>query len=122
MRDEMGILFQDEQFKELYPLCGQPAEAPWRLALVTLMQFMEDLTDREAADAVRGRIDWKYALGLDLNDQGFDYSILSEFRSRLLLGKAESKLFEVLLDWCRQKRYLKPVDSSAPSPLTSLQQ
>ena len=57
MRDEMGILFKDEQFIKLYPQRGQPAEAPWRLAMVTLMQFMEDLTDREAADAVRSRID-----------------------------------------------------------------
>lgn len=107
MRDEMGILFRDEQFIELYPHRGQPAEAPWRLAMVTLLQFMEDLTDREAADAVRGRIDWKYVLGLDLNDQGFDYSILSEFRSRLLLGKAEARLFDILLEWCKQKGYLK---------------
>ncbi len=107
MRDEMGILFQDEQFIDLYPQRGQPAEAPWRLAMVTLLQFMEDLTDREAADAVRGRIDWKYVLGLDLNEPGFDYSILSEFRTRLLEGKAEAKLFDTLLAWCQKQGYLK---------------
>jgi transposase len=46
----------------LFPSRGQPAEAPWRLALVTLMQYAEGLTDRQAADAVRTRIDWKYVL------------------------------------------------------------
>jgi len=75
LRDEMGMLFKDEQFEQLYSQCGQPAEAPWRLSLITLMQFMEDLTDRQAADAVRGRIDWKYALGLALDDKGFHYSV-----------------------------------------------
>jgi transposase len=107
MRDEMGVMFKDEQFTHLYPQRGQPAEAPWRLALVTLMQFMEDLTDREAADAVRSRIDWKYALGLGLEDEGFDFSVLSEFRLRLLKGEAEEKLFNTLLDWCREKGYFK---------------
>ena len=82
MRDELGTIYRDDQFADLYPRVGQPAEAPWRLALVTIMQFAENLTDRQAADAVRGRIDWKYALGLELTDAGFDFSILSEFRSR----------------------------------------
>ena len=63
MRDELGMIFADEAFIELYPGLGQPAESPARLALVTVMQYMENLTDRQAADAVRGRIDWKYALG-----------------------------------------------------------
>jgi transposase len=58
MRDEFGVIYNDEQFVALFPELGQPAEAPWRLALVTIMQFLEDLTDRQAADAVRGRIDW----------------------------------------------------------------
>src|SRR5271165_4828056 len=68
MRDEFGTLYEDEDFAALYPAVGQPAEAPWRLALVTVMQFAEDLTDRQAAEAVRSRIDWKYALGLSLRD------------------------------------------------------
>jgi transposase len=84
MRDELGSLFNDEQFVDLFPNVGQLAEAPWRLALVTVMQFAETLTDRQAADAVRGRIDWKYALSLELTDEGFDASVLSEFRSRLV--------------------------------------
>jgi transposase len=90
LRDEFETRFQDEQFIALYPQRGQPAEAPWRLALVTVMQFMEHLTDRQAAEAVRGRIDWKSVLGLELTDPGFDYSVLCEFRVRLLAGEAEA--------------------------------
>jgi transposase len=55
------------------------------------MQFMENLSDRQAAQAVRAWIDWKYALGLKLTDEGFHYSVLSEFRSRLVQGS---------LKWC----------------------
>ena len=80
LRDELGMIYTDEQFSDLFPERGQPAESPARLALVTVLQFAEGLTDRQAADAVRGRIDWKYALGLELSDPGFDYSVLSEFR------------------------------------------
>ena len=83
LRDELGCLFTDADFAALYPTRGQPAEAPWRLALVTIFQFLENLSDRRAADAVRGRIDWKYALGLDLADPGFDSTVLCEFRARL---------------------------------------
>jgi transposase len=75
MRDELGTLYDDAAFAHLFPNNGQPAEAPWRLALVTIMHFAEGLSDRQAADAVRGRIDWKYALGLDLSDPGFDASV-----------------------------------------------
>src|SRR3989440_13094921 len=66
MRDELGVLFQDELFAALFPKEGQPALAPWRLALVTIMQFAEGLSDRQAAHAVRAHLDWKYALGLEL--------------------------------------------------------
>ncbi len=97
LRDELGTLYQDEQFADLFPSRGQPAEAPWRLALVTLMQFLEGLSDRQAAESVRSRLDWKYLLGLEVTDAGFHYSVLSEFRSRLLAGGAEARLFEVLL-------------------------
>lgn len=107
LRDEFETLFQDEQFVALYPKRGQPAEAPWRLALVTVMQFMEHLTDRQAAEAVRGRIDWKYVLGLELTDPGFDYSVLCEFRARLLAGEAEALLFETVLELGRTRGWLK---------------
>jgi len=84
MRDTLGPIYEDGQFAALFSHTGQPAEAPARLALVLVMQFAEGLPDRQAADAVRGRIDWKYALGLELTDPGFDASVLSEFRTRLL--------------------------------------
>ena len=84
MRDELGTIYNDEQFADLFPNVGHPAEAPWRLALVTVLQFAENLTDRQAADAVRGRLDWKYVLSLELTDDGFNFSVLSEFRTRLL--------------------------------------
>jgi len=88
LRDELGAVFDDAQFADLFPVRGRPAEAPWRLALVTLFQFAEGLPDRQAAEAVRGRIDWKYALALPLSDPGFDSTVLSEFRSRLVEGGA----------------------------------
>src|ERR671933_879527 len=88
LRDRLGAVFDDVDFADLYPKLGQPAYAPWRLALVTLMQFAEHLSDRQAAEAVRGRIDWKYLLGLELGDPGFDASVLSEFRARLVAGGA----------------------------------
>lgn len=97
LRDELGMIYSDEQFSDLFPERGQPAESPARLALVTVLQFAEGLTDRQAADAVRGRIDWKYALGLELSDPGFDFSVLSEFRSRLLAGSAEERLLSTQL-------------------------
>src|SRR5215467_10501099 len=91
MRDVLGRIYTDEDFVDLFPKEGQPAEAPWRLALITVLQFLEHLSDRQAADAVRGRIDWKYLLGLELTDSGFDASVLSEFRARLVEGHAEER-------------------------------
>nr|WP_152054417.1 transposase [Tautonia marina] len=88
LRDELGTVFRDEDFAALFPTRGRPAETPWRLALVTVFQFIEGLSDRRAADAVRGRIDWKYALSLGLDDSGFDTSVLCEFRARLVDGSA----------------------------------
>ncbi len=92
---------------DLFPTRGQPAAAPWRLALVTLFQFAEDLSDRQAADAVRARIDWKYALSLDLTHPGFDHTVLSEFRGRLVAGEAGEVLLERLLACCRERGLLK---------------
>jgi transposase len=108
LRDALGPIFTDQQFAALFPNHGQPAEAPWRLALVTLMQFAENLSDRRAADAARSRIDWKYLLGLELADPGFDASVLSEFRSRLVAGGAETLLLDTLLALCREQKLLVP--------------
>jgi transposase len=107
LRDELGGIYQDEQFRSLFPSRGQPAEAPWRLAIVVVLQYVEGLTDRQAAEAVRGRIDWKYALGLELSDPGIDASVLSEFRERVVAGQAETVLLEVLLECCKQRGWLK---------------
>jgi transposase len=107
LRDTLADLYQDEQFVALYPVEGQPAYAPWRLAIVTVLQYVEGLTDRQAADAVRERIDWKYSLGLDLTDPGFDFSLLSEFRLRLVEAGAETLLLDRLLEACKQRGWLK---------------
>jgi transposase len=98
LRDEFADLYRDEDFAALYPRHGQPGLAPWRLALVTVLQYLENLSDREAAEAVRARIDWKYALGLELTDPGFHFSVLSEFRARLVAGDATHLLLDTMLE------------------------
>src|SRR5687767_10660111 len=107
MRDELGRLYDDAAFATLFPARGQPAAPPWRLALILVMQFAEGLSDRQAADAVRARIDWKYALGLDLADPGLDASVLSEFRSRVVAGGVERVLLDALLARFRERGLLK---------------
>jgi transposase len=97
IRDELGVFYRDQDFAALYPTRGQAAETPWRLALILVFQFMEGLSDREAAEAVRSRIDWKYALSLELTDPGFDASVLSEFRSRIVDGGQEQRLLDAML-------------------------
>src|SRR5215217_3934794 len=107
LRDEFSALYQDEDFRALYPTLGQPGLAPWRLALVTVLQFLEHLSDRQAADAVRARIDWKYALGLELIDPGFHFSVLAEFRARLVAGKAEHLLLDRMLERFKERDLVK---------------
>jgi transposase len=108
MRDALGTIYQDESFAHLFPQNGRPVEAPWRLAFITVVQFIEGLPDRQAADAVRGRIDLKYALGLELTDPGFDFTILSDFRQRLIEGGAEQVLLDAMLAVCKEQGWLKP--------------
>lgn len=107
MRDEMGELYQDSLFADMYSDVGQPALPPSKLAVVMVMQFMEGLSDRQAADAVRARIDWKYALGLELDDPGFDYSILSEFRQRLARSQEKQALLNELLNAMMKRGWIK---------------
>ena len=107
-RDTLGTVFADQQFAALFSSHGQPVEARWRLALVALLQFAENLSDRRAADAARGWIDWKYLLGLDLADPGSDASVLSGFRSRVVEGGAEALLLDKLLALCREQKLLLP--------------
>jgi len=97
VRDELGAWCSDEVFAGAYGVRGAPGISPAQLAVVTVLQFAGNLGDRQAADAVRGRLDWKYCLGLALDDDGFDFSVLSEFRSRLVAGGMEAVLLEVLL-------------------------
>jgi transposase len=97
LRDELGAFYQDEEFAQLYPNQGQSAIAPWRLVMILIMQFLENLSDRQTADAVRGRIDWKYALSLELEDDGFNFSVLSEFRDRLIAGGSSQQILDKML-------------------------
>ena len=98
LRAEFGPLYDDQLFADLYPLSGRPVEvAPWRLALVVVMQYIEGLTDRQAADAVRRCMDWKYALSLDLHDPGFDFTLLHDFRCCLLAHEAAQRLLDTFL-------------------------
>jgi transposase len=108
MRDELETFFQDEDFLNLFSSEeGQSAVSTWRLALVMVMQYAEGLTDRQAADAVRMRIDWKYALSLEITDQGFDASVLSEFRDCLLTHRAERRLFDALISRFQVREWVK---------------
>ncbi|GAQ77532.1 IS1182 family transposase [Streptomyces turgidiscabies] len=107
VRDELGPLFTDEEFADLFPARGKPAWSPGRLALVLVLQFVEGLTDRQAAEAVRARIDFKYALALDLGDPGFDFSVLSEFRDRLIETDAGRMVLDGILAAAREKGLLK---------------
>jgi transposase len=107
VRDEPGPLFTDEEFVDLFPARWKPAWSPGRLALVLVLQFAEGLTDRQAAEAVRARIDFKYALGLDLDDPGFDFSVLSEFRDRLADAEAGRRVLDGILAAAREKGLLK---------------
>ncbi|GBF08005.1 Alr7249 protein, partial [Deinococcus aerius] len=107
LRDTFDALYRDEDFAGLYPNTGHPGVPPWRLALVTVFQFLEHLSDRQAAEQVRGRIDWKYALSLELDDPGFNFSVLCEFRARLIAGGQEQLLLDRLLTCFREQGLLK---------------
>ncbi len=107
MADRLSSFLCDQDFSALFSSQGQPGASPLRLALVTILQYIEGLTDRQAADAVRSRSDWKYLLGLELTDQGFNHTVLSEFRTRLISQQAESLVFDQLLTWCQQQGWLQ---------------
>src|SRR6266699_2627396 len=103
LRDSLGPIYSDEGFVHLFPTRGRAAEARWRLALVTVLQAIEGPTSRQAAEYVRTRIDWLYALALPLDDPGFDYSILADFRQRLLKAEAQDLLLAPILQLCRER-------------------
>ena len=108
LRAEFGTLYEDQLFADLYPSEGRPVEVPpWRLALVMVMQYIEGLTDRQAADAVRRCMDWKYALSLDLHDPGFDFTLLHDFRQRLLAHEAGQRFLDTFLATCKVRGWIK---------------
>lgn len=107
VRDELGPMFRDEDFADLFASRGRPAWSPAGLALVSVLQFVEGLTDRQAAETVRARIDYKYALGLQLDDPGFDFSVLSEFRDRLAGADGGRRVMDGVLAAAREKGLLK---------------
>jgi len=97
VRDRLGQWLADEEFAAVFGVRGRPGWSPSRLALVTVLQRVEDLTDRQAAEAVRTRIDWQYLLGLRLDDPGFDHTVLAEFRGRVANGGLELVVLDALL-------------------------
>jgi transposase len=108
LRLEFGSLDADQLFAALYPPAGRPVEvAPWRLALVMVMPYLEGLTDRQAADAVRRCMDWKYALSLDLHDPGFDFPRWHDVRCRLLAHEGAQRLLATFLSPGKARGWLK---------------
>lgn len=97
IREVLGLVFDDAAFVEAFPGRGRPAISPGALALVSVLQYAEGLSDRQAADAVRARMDWKFLLGLELDDPGFDFTVLGDFRSRLIDHGLEERVLEVVL-------------------------
>ncbi|PBC92421.1 transposase [Streptomyces sp. Ag82_O1-15] len=98
VRDRLGEVFADAEFVAAFGRAGKPGWSPGRLALVTVLQKAASLTDRQAADEVRENLAWKYALGLGLEDPGFDHSVLSEFRSRVVAHGLEERVLDLLLE------------------------
>jgi len=98
IRDELGEVYADARFADAFGVRGRPGISPGQLMMASVLQFSEDLTDRQAAEAVRDRMTWKDALGLELEDPGFDASVLSEFRSRLVAGDLTCLALDALLE------------------------
>jgi transposase len=107
IRDALGPVFGDEVFAQAFPAVGRPAASPGVLALVSVLQYAEGLSDRQAAEQVRARMDWEYLLGLELDDPGFDYTILTDFRARLIKHGLEEKVLDVILDRCSRSGLLR---------------
>jgi Transposase DDE domain/Transposase domain (DUF772) len=108
LRDELGEVWSDERFQSLFGVRGKPGISPAQLMIVLVLAMVENLTDRQAADMVRRAIDWKYALGLGLEDPGFDFSVLSEFRARLVAGSMQIEALDVLLVALAGRGLVKP--------------
>jgi transposase len=98
IRDQLGQWLGDEDFAAAFGIRGRPGWSPSRLALVSVLQRAENLTDRQAAEAVRTRIDWQYLLGLPWDDPGFDHTVLAEFRARVADAGLEQVVLDALLE------------------------
>jgi transposase len=108
LRAEFGTLSTAQLFADLSPPEGRPVEvAPGRLALVVVMQYLEGLTDRQAADAVRRCMDWKYVRSLDLHDPGFDCTRLHAFRQRFVAHEAGQRFLDAFLATCKARGWIK---------------
>ncbi len=119
VRDRLDGLWCDEDFVGWYPRDGRPGLSPAQLATVCVLQFLLDLSDRQAAEAVRCRIDFKYALAMELDDPGFHHSVLSDFRERLTRDDRADRLLDLALDRLRQSGLVRERTRSAPIPPTS---
>ena len=113
VRDRLDGLWEDEDFAGWYPRDGRPGISPAQLATVSVLQFLLDLSDRDAAEAVRCRIDFKYALGLDLDDPGFHHSVLGDFRDRLLEDGRADRLLDLALARLKEAGLVRERDHPA---------
>jgi len=116
IRDRLDGLFSDEDFTAWYPRDGRPGLSPAQLATVCVLQYALNLSHRQAAEAVRCRIDFKYALGLELEDPGFHHSVLSDFRDRLAEGDRADRLLGLALTRIRRAGLLKGRAARASRP------
>ena len=118
IRDRLGQWLEDEDFAQAFGIRGRPGWSPSRLALVTVLQRAENLTDRPAAESVRTRLDWQYLLGLPIDDPGFDHTVLAEFRGRVADGGLEQVVLDALLGRLAGPAWSRRAASSAPTPPT----
>lgn len=106
-RDELDRSFKDDEIVDIVQDFGKASPTSLQLALVTILQFRENLSDYRAAEAVRSRSAWKYVLGLELTDPGFEFSMLDDYRRRLKQGSKEWLLLDWLVECCQPFGLLK---------------
>ncbi|MGJ3561646.1 transposase [Streptomyces sp. INA 01156] len=119
VRDRLDGLWRDEDFADWYPRDGRPSLSPAQLATVCVLQFVLGLSDRQAAEAVRCRIDFKYALALELDDPGFHHSVLADFRERLARDDRADRLLDLALARLKRPGSCASAPRSVPTPPTS---